>query len=234
MLERRSGELQLRPYSDDVGQVSRADAPSSSLAMPEAVVAPAVRSLVDAVPRSSSVLPSLLSASAPLPANNNAQRTAERVGVAPYAAAGTTTSGDTVFAGAALAKGRDAKTGAEAEVLSISAQVGAQSELQAGLVRVGGGSGLLAGSIESMTVRANVGIHNDDGSTGLNLGVGATALGAEATLGSATSASFGLAASVGAGASIGIRDLDKDGYEELCGRLSVGALTVGLCVESPL
>jgi hypothetical protein len=170
----------------------------------------------------------------PSAAHNNAQRTSERSGVAPYAAAGKTAAGDSVYAGVALAKGRDPATGLEAEVLSASVQIGAQNELQVGLVRVGGSAGILNGSVETMTARVNAGIHNDDGSTGLNLGAGATAIGSEVTVGGATSVTFGLAVSAGAGASVGARDIDSDGRPELCARVSYREFTGGICLESPL
>jgi len=222
------------PYSDEVGKVSRADAPNSSQAAPEALGSPAVPVLINSVRPPASALPPPAPSAPPSAANNNAQRTTERHGVAPYAAAGKAAAGDSGYAGVALVKGRDPKTGLEAEVLSASVQVGAQNEVQVGLVRVGGSVGMLSGSVEAMTARANAGIHNDDGSTGFNVGAGATLIGSEATVGSANGLTFGLAASVGAGASVGGRDLDADGRAELCARVSYGPLTVGLCLESPL
>jgi hypothetical protein len=222
------------PHLDDVGKVSRAEVPNSSRVEPEALSSPAVPLLVSAVPPRASVLPPPTTGAAEIAVNNNAQRTSDRSGIAPYAAAAKTAAGDSVFVGAALLKGRDAKTGLQAEVLSVSAQVGAQNEFQIGLVRVAGGIGPLTGSVENMTARANAGIHNDDGSTGFNLGAGAIVIGGEATLGTATSGTFGLAVSMGEGASLGFRDIDGDGAPELCGRVSSGAVTLGLCLESPL
>lgn len=189
--------------------------------------------LVSSVPPPPSALPP----SSPTPpgpaANNNAQRTDERRGVAPYLSAGRTAAGDSVFAGAALVKGRD-PSGAAVEVLSASAQLGAQTELQVGLQRVAGAHGVLTGSVETFTLRANVGIHNDDGSVGLNIGAGVTAVGFEGTAGDANSVTYGVGAGVGAGASVGARDVDSDGKAELCARLSFGPVTVGACVENPL
>ncbi len=222
------------PYSDEVGKVSRADAPNSSQVEPEALSSPAVPMLVDSVRPPASQLPPPATSAPPSTANNNAQRTSGRSGVAPYAAAGKTAAGDSVYAGVALAKGRDPKTGLEGEVLSASAQVGAQNEFQVGLVRVGGSAGLVSGSVEIMTARVNAGIHNDDGSTGLNAGAGATLIGSDVTVGGATSLTFGLAASYGGGLSVGGRDSDGDGRPELCARVSYAAVTVGLCLESPL
>jgi hypothetical protein len=138
-----------------------------------------------------------------------------------------------VYAGAALLKGRDPAGGA-IEVLSASVQVGAQTELQVGFQRVAGSRGALTGSVETFALRANVGIHNDDGSVGFNIGAGATAVGFEGSAGGASSVTYGVGAGVGAGASIGARDVDRDGKTELCGRLSLGPVTVGVCLEKPL
>ncbi len=179
------------------------------------------------------MLPPTASSSPASAANNNAQRTSERPGVTPYALAGKTASGDSVFAGVALLKGKD-RSGAEIEVLSASGQVGAQNEFQFGFHRVAGARGGVAGSVEAFTARANVGIHNDDGSTGFNLGASAAAIGFEGTVGGATSLTYGVAAGPSIGGSLGVRDSDKDGETELCGRLSFGPVTVGMCVENPL
>jgi hypothetical protein len=239
------------PYSDEVGMMSRADAPNSSQAQPAAISSQAqpaaisseseptaaspsaVPKLVSSVPPPPSVLPPPSPTPPGSAANNNAQRTDERLGVAPYASAGRTAAGDSLYAGAALLKGRDA-SGAAIEVLSASAQVGAQNELQFGFQRVAGTSGALSGSVETFSARANVGIYNDDGSVGRNIGVGVTAVGFEGTIGSGTSVTYGVGAGLGAGGSVGTRDGDRDGKNELCGRVSVGPITLGLCVENPL
>lgn len=222
--------------------MSRADAPNSSPAQSEGVChqaeptaassSPAVATLVASVPSTPHELPP----AAPTPllaAHNNAQRTGERAGVAPYASAGETAAADSVYVGAALVKGRD-PSGAEAEVLSVSAQIGAQSEVQLGFQRVAGTSGALAGSVETFALRAQVGIHNDDGSTGLNIGASATLIGFEGSIGSASSVTYGVGAGAGAAASVGTRDADHDGSTELCARLSFGPVTVGACLENPL
>jgi hypothetical protein len=226
------------PHADDVGLMSRADAPNSSQATPISPHAEASERSPSAVPKLVSAVPpppSALPPSAPTPpaANNNAQRTDERPGVAPYMSASSTAAGDSVYAGLALVKGRD-PSGAAIEVLSASVQCGAQSELQLGFQRVGGTSGALTGSVETFTLRANAGIHNDDGSVGLNIGVSATAVGFEGTVGEATSVTYGVGAGVGAGASVGARDVDRDGKTELCARLSFGPVALGACVENPL
>jgi hypothetical protein len=218
--------------------VSRADVPNSSQPQPDvagspvetpAPRSPAVPKLVSSVPAPPSVLPPAAST-----ANNNAQRTSERLGVAPYADTGLTRSGGAAYAGVALIKGRDPKSGVDIEALSASAQIGTQSEVQVGLQRIAGSRGALAGSVETISARFNVGIHNDDGSTGLNLGASATAIGFEGTVGHANSLTYGVAASAGAAGSVGIRDIDHDGKTELCARVSLGPVTAGICVENPL
>jgi hypothetical protein len=138
-----------------------------------------------------------------------------------------------VYAAAALVKGRD-PSGAAIEVLSASVQLGAQTELQVGVQRIAGTGGALTGSVETFALRANVGIHNDDGSVGLNIGASATAVGFEGTAGNVNSVTYGVGAGVGAGASVGARDIDRDGKAELCARLSFGPVTAGACVENPL
>jgi hypothetical protein len=229
-------------YSDDAGMMSRAGAPqssetqpalSSSQAEPPPSTASAVPKLVSSVAPPPSALPPTSMTPAGSAANNNAQRTEQRPAVGAYLAAGTTAAGDAVYAGTALVKGR-ASSGGAVEVLSASVQVGAQTEIQVGFQRVAGTLGALTGSVETFAVRANAGIHNDDGSVGLNLGAGATAIGFEGTVGHASSVTYGVGAGVGAGASLGARDVDRDGNTELCARLSLGPVTVGACLENPL
>ncbi|RYZ03789.1 MAG: hypothetical protein EOO73_26515 [Myxococcales bacterium] len=237
----RSESPSYDPYADDAGLVSRADAPNSSQAQPGAASSqpeattssPAVPKLVSSVPPSPSVLPPAAPPSPRSSANNNAERTNERLGVAAYMDAGKTAAGDSVYVGVALLKGRD-PSGAAVEVMSASVQVGAQTEVQVGLQRVAGQMGALSGSVETFTLRANAGVHNDDGSVGLNLGASATAVGFEGTAGGASSVTYGVAAGVGAGASVGVRDIDRDGKTELCARFSFGPVTAGACMENPL
>lgn len=231
------------PYADDVNMMSRADAPNSSQAgapapnssqaEPPAARPPAVARLVSSVPTPPVALPPKAPSAPASTANNNAQRTSERNGIAAYANAGKTAAGDSAYVSVALLKGRD-KSGAEVEVASASAQVGAQSEVQIGFQRLAGSRGPLSGSVETFTARANIGIHNDDGSTGLNVGAGATAVGFEGTVGRVNSVTYGVSGSVGAAGSAGVRDIDNDGKSELCARFSWGPVTVGACVENPL
>lgn len=201
---------------------------------------PAVRSLVE---RHTSAAP--LPAPAPEqarggatpPSDNNAHRTMQRDSLEPYAASGRTANGDGWFAGAAAVKTRDPRTGLDAELLTGSAQVGKQNELQAGVMRVGFSSGEPSGwtfsaSAEAMTVRANAGIHNDDGSHGANLGAIATGAGIEATIGySGWSVTAGVSLSAGGAASSGERNIDGDDVPERCFKVSYGPTTLGFCSE---
>lgn len=166
----------------------------------------------------------------------NGQRTSAWP-VGPHAEAGTTPSGDSAYVTAAAIKGRDARSGIELEVFTASAQIGGQWELQAGAARVGASSddGANSAGMEVFTARAAMGVHNADGSFGWNGGALATAIGAEGTLRLGTASSVTAGAAIGAGfeASLGIRDADRDNEPELCGRVVVGPVTAGLCVEMP-
>lgn len=229
------------PTLDEEGQVCRSETRSQSAsqgpATPQAEPAPApsasVSKLVGSLPAPASSLPPPAKPPAPSIAHNNAERTSERSGIAPYAGAGQVGDTYSVYAGAAMLKGRDPASGLDVEVLSVSAQVGTQDEWQAGLIRLGKSTSAGSVSVEAMTLRVNRGIHNDDGSVGLNVGVQATALGTEATYGAVDSVTVGVSAGVGGAGSIGVRDLDKDGDHELCAKVSIGSLTVGACVETP-
>ena len=87
-------------------------------------------------------------------------------------------------------------------------------------------------TMDSLTARGNLGVHNDDGSTGGNVGATAELAGAEVTLGTpAFSVTGGLSMSWGASGSLGIRDQDHDGKPEYCEKFSIPVLTEGVCVE---
>jgi hypothetical protein len=173
----------------------------------------------------------------PLPlgtlADNSAQRTTAQRSAEPYARAGLTTSGDSAYAEAALLKGRDPATGVEAEVFDLSAQVGLESELKLTGARVGfttdGGQG--SGSVEVGTLRAHVGVHNDDGSTGLNAGVSASLIGVEDSYQNGDGLSSSLSAGFSAGVQLGLRDQDGDEDPEVCARIKFGPGTLQGCVE---
>jgi hypothetical protein len=221
---------------DDMGQQCRGDAANRSEPLPQSSTSPAVTQLVSAVSRPATA-PSLPAATSPSvsSANNNAQRTTERSGIAPYAAAGKIAAGDSLYVGVAGLKGRDPKSGLEVEVLSASEQKGLQLESQAALVRLGQAKAAGSFNIEAFTLRATHGIHNDDGSTGYNIGALATALGGEVTLNhGADSLTLGLSAGVGAAGSVGLRDIDGDGEHEVCVKASIAEFTLGACVETPL
>jgi hypothetical protein len=229
------------PTLDEDGQVCRADAPNSSqaashsvaTAQPPAAPLMGVGKLLSAVPPAASALPPPSKPAAPSTAHNNAERTSERRGIAPYASAGRVGDTYAVYAGVAGIKGHDPKSGLDAEVLSVSGQVGTQTEVQVGLVRVGGSTSAGSVGVEAMTARVSFGIHNDDGSVGVNAGVQTAALGGETTCGTVDSLTVGVSAGPGVAGSLGVRDLDKNGKHELCAKVSYGPITVGACVETP-
>ena len=68
---------------------------------------------------------------------------------------------------------------------------------------------------------------------GLNAGYSLNTIAVEATLThSGNSVTFGLAAGPSAEASVGTRDADGDGNEELCVRVATGIVLGGACVEA--
>lgn len=219
------------PTLDEAGKICRAEIASSS-ALPLAPNEPppkplGVAKLMSAAAPPRSVLPP------PSQAQNNAQRTSEMSSiVAEYSQAGLTGGArDAVYGGAAAIKGRDAASGLELEVFSVSAQAGGENEAQVGMARVGlsGKNGNLTGEV--FTARANGGAHNDDGSIGFNAGAIATIVGAEGTLGTRDSLTLGASVGLGAAVSVGLRDLDDNGVPEMCVKVSVGLLTAGICWE---
>ena len=223
------------PTLDDAGLICRADVTSSPPPPPPVSEPPpkppAVTKLMSAAAPPASVLPP--SSTPPSTAYNNAGRTSEQNQVTTgYFDYGVTGTGYSAYVGAAAVKGRDPKTGAEAEVFSASVQVGTQNELQLGMARVGvsGKNGSIGA--EAFTLRANAGFQNDDGSVGVNAGVGATIVGAEGTLtNGADSVTAGVSLGPSIGGSVGIRDNDKDGISEWCIKVSAGFVTGGVCYE---
>ena len=217
------------PSLSETEQLCRAEPPSGSTepsASAPSELPPAVKTLVSAT-APATVLPPTSTAS------NNAERTTERAGIAPYAQAGRTAAGDPYVA-VALLKGHD-KSGFEADVASMSAQVGTQTELQVGLAHVGGSGPSGSVGFDTLNARVAFGIHNDDGSEGLNFAVQATGVGTDSTVarhwGSVT---LGVSAGLGVAASGGLRDADHDGNHEICAKFSYDILTIGGCVETPL
>jgi len=222
------------PTLDQSDQLCRGEVTSSTPPEATGSTTPAVAQLVSSVPRSPAVLPPPSTSVASSAADGNAQRTTERIGLAPYAAAGKTGAGDSVYVGVAALKGHDPKSGLDVEVLSASEQKGLQMESQAALARAGWADSHVSLSAEALTIRATHGIHNDDGSTGYNVMGLATAVGAEGTLvRGANSLTAGLSIGAGAAGSIGFRDIDHDGRPEICVKGSLGYVTLGACVELP-
>lgn len=87
-------------------------------------------------------------------------------------------------------------------------------------------------TMDALAARANLGVHNDDGSQGGNIGATAEFAGAEVTLGTPFgSVTGGLSLSWGASGSLGIADQDHDGKPEYCEKFSLPTLTEGVCVE---
>ena len=229
------------PTLDETDLVCRSNAPRSSQPEPASSsepppTPPAVSKLLSAVPPPAAKLPPAASPalSTLSQAENNAQRTTELHGVvAGYFDYDVTGGwGDSVFVGAAALKGRDPKSGIEVEVFSGSAQVGLQNEAQAGLARMGVSGKNGSATAELFTVRATEGIHNDDGSIGLNVGAVANFANIEGTLThGADSLTAGLGAGVGYAFSLGLRDIDHDGAIEVCVKGTAGPVTLGVCAE---
>jgi hypothetical protein len=137
----------------------------------------------------------------------------------------------------AAAKGRVAD-GIDVEVFSASAKLtGDQLTVQGAMsrVEVGTGDRRHTASLETFTFKGNVSHSNPDGSVGGNAGIGANVIGVEgtATFLGASSVTGGLSVGVGAELGVGVRDFDKDGSPELCGRVSVLFFTLGACLENP-
>lgn len=149
---------------------------------------------------------------------------------------GATHSGDERHAGPPV-KTNDLK-GLEIEVFGASARVGKeQVDLRAGLGRLDLKGGSVdgwhaSGAMEVLTGRFNAGIHNDDGTTGANLGLGGTLIGGEVTLGYGRwSVTAGAALSAGVAFSSGEADVDGDGAVERCAKGSAKVVTLGVCTE---
>lgn len=165
------------------------------------------------------------------PTNNNAQRTAAMKVTGGHADAGITSSGDSVYASVAGIKGRTPD--ANVEVLSASVQVGSQNEAQVGLARVAMSSEFVSGDVRTLEAECHAGIHNPDGSVGINAGYSASFIAAELTVGT-PALSLTVAGALGDGeeTSVGLRDANHNGNVELCFRRSVSKfIVVGACVE---
>lgn len=166
---------------------------------------------------------------------SNAERTAGR-SLDAYREGGVNSAGDGAHAGVALGKGE--VRGGSVEVASASVQIGAQSEAQVGVARITMGDSSNAVQLRAVEAEAHFGVHNPDGSTGLNAGASANVVAAEATVGAGDN-SVTVGASVGWGGevSVGERDADNDGNTEYCARLSASlqvlpvGFVLGACVE---
>lgn len=142
----------------------------------------------------------------------------------------------TTRAQAAAVGGRDAQTGVEADVFSVTVEVGSENRGRVGMASVGASSGDGVHRIHGdvMVARAEASVNNRDGGTGLNIGAMSTAVGVEGTaVYSGSSITGGLSLSIGAEAHIGIRDADRDGSSELCARVDVLFFSLGACLENP-
>jgi hypothetical protein len=172
--------------------------------------------------------------------NTNAERSSSRA-LGSHAEAGRTAAGDSVYASGALLKGKAPDGVSELEFGTVSVQAGKQSEVQAGIMRTGGSASDIVGlSSEVVTARAGVGIHNSDGSTGLNMGASVTAGSFEATnihldkilgdVGRGAIVSVGVSAGLGTSLSAGLKTGD-DGHEHLLLRAEVGLVNFGIDIR---
>ena len=138
-----------------------------------------------------------------------------------------------LYAGAFALRGRD-RSGLDIEVFSASVHAGQREfAAQAEMARMGSPLGShVQVSGEVFTAQAHATFDNPDGSTGAGASAGATLIGGEVTLrDGADSLTLGASAGVTLGASYGVRDVDHDGQPEFCGRVDVGAGSVGVCIE---
>jgi hypothetical protein len=164
---------------------------------------------------------------------------ADSASVVGYDHTGPSAEGDSQRAEVAFVKSSNpsgALQGSSLEVLGVVAQAGKQDnhELIAmrstlALSRAGFGLSVIT---DGPSLRANLGVHDDDGSLGGNVGLGANALGFEATLSTPVgSVTYGDGLSLAASGSIGVRDADHDGKPEFCTKFSIPAYTFGACLE---
>lgn len=236
------------PTLDDAGQVCRGDVNASSAPPPASSTSSQPSTSSSQPSPTPSGVPKLLAAAAPAPAalpppasaaspgQTNAERTTAlgRRVVGYYDSGSTGGAYPSKYVGVAALKAVDPKTGHELEFLSASAQVGWQNELQVGALRasVPGKNGKV--SIEGFTARAAMGVHNDDGSTGLNFALQATTASIEGTTAKqGDTLTAGFSAGLGLAASVGRRDADADGKPEYCWRAAFEIFTLGACLEVP-
>lgn len=208
------------PTLDEQGLLCRSPNPTS----PELELADAQRAL----PAGARQLVERFSS--PMPTTSNAQRTSARE-ASSYVETGVTSNDDALYAGVAALKGRT-PSGVEVEYLSASVQAGGENEAQTALARVGVSGKRGSAGLEVFSARVAGGAHNEDGSSGINSSAQVTAFGVEGTLRiGAGSVTFGASLGLGAAVSVGVKDADSDGNPEFCGKLSMGPVTLGACVE---
>ncbi len=171
----------------------------------------------------------------PPPTDSSAQRTTAMPVDFLHADAGVTSSGDSAYAEAALVKGRY-PSGLEVEFLDASIQGGLQNEARIAVWRVSASTsdGVVSGGVEGPSLAAHAGIHNADGSVGLNLGAGASWLGGEASCQDGHGISAGAGFGVALGGHVGLRDGDDDGKTELCAGVELTEGKAQLCLELPV
>src|SRR5262249_39011166 len=120
----------------------------------------------------------------------------------------------------------------DVELASASVQFGLQNEAQFGMGRLGiQATPTTRATVETFTGRVAAGIHNPDGSTGLNASIGAAAMsvGASYEKGEvAAAASVGVG--VGVGGSVGFKEGVNGGDPRLCVSAPIGPVTAGGCV----
>ena len=112
-----------------------------------------------------------------------------------------------------------------------------QADLQIGIPHIQAhatlGSVQLTAGVDILNANAHLGSLNSDGSSGENIGAGATLVGGELNIDyGGWSLTLGVSASLGGSISSGEgRDLDVDGVQERCFAMSLGPLTLGECDE---
>jgi hypothetical protein len=182
----------------------------------------------------------------PPPALALADATRSHTEVVPlYRNARALPNGD-VTAGVAALKGHDARSGIDIEVFSVSGETGpAVNGAQVAMARMGVSGqpawhpeviDKAAASFEVFTAHVAIGTQNPDGSLGFGVSVGTAVVGVEVSgsvFDGAVSGSIGASAGLTFEGAIGVRDADKDGRPELCGRLGVAVVTGDICLEWP-
>jgi hypothetical protein len=137
-----------------------------------------------------------------------------------------------LYAGAFALRG--SQGGIDVEVFSVSAHSSErEAAAQAAMARMGGAFDIrVEAQMEVFTAQSHSTLKNPDGSTGFGASAGTTLVGGEITL-STRGFSVTGALSMGptVGASLGVRDSDRDGDPELCGRVDFAVGAFGLCLE---